>query len=773
MMAAATPAAGARSERLMQWVTDSWRRRRASSTGFELRTSSFSERRSDASSSVFLRRRSISSCRGTGDSGDQDVCAARPAEKQALSERATEQQMAHPARKVAKTLRESALQVASCMESMRVLQRDLADGLKEYLCFVAPVSAVTDGDSDITSSVPVGGSSTSHLGDFLAAAAAEVTGQTAVPTLCGEKLASATANASRAQGFLQSLTDFLEETDSLFSMGCLGDIIRECDSILDRCEKLDVLMRAREGALQKLQHYEQKVAQMQDVDVGAIGCLPFRGLGGGCASKPLASSPVAVDAMCADDASDIEENEHLLGSKSVVPAKDRLGRNLQKLAEAKVVSDERCEEWETQLQSFEGSCAKHVGTAADVLLTCYMRFAAAWGERATKAAGACVDSRRGDDHARLIEAATPADATTSETQDSEGDSHASASDADSATKDYTTDCVLLDTEPQVAVFPEAGPSHGCEVEVSCSGLDGSIHEIFVDGIKADIIEATPTRARIRMPSSAAAGTAAIEVRTEAWHKHVAFAQAGFRYFEPVWFGSCGRNVTLQQPDGASSEALPTIAMRSTGLVDGVALTARPLTTVCEQPSVADEPGGPCRGRYYFEAVVQAVSGKKRGTTRTLSIGFAWPLARSVSDTSVDTGGVKVRLPEMANQMKCAFVVGGDLPRVFLAGRPVKSVTGWRPLFDTVAGVSLGALLEADVSPGGNADDGVLRLMIFQDGVLRCTTEAAAPADWLEVPPHGVVDVCGNVLGIELRQGAQPPLPRSVEEAASPVSVVEI
>jgi len=93
------------------------------------------------------------------------------------------------------------------------------------------------------------------------------------------------------------------------------------------------------------------------------------------------------------------------------------------------------------------------------------------------------------------------------------------------------------------------------------------------------------------------------------------------------------------------------------------------------------------------------------------------------------------------------VVGGDIPKVYLAGKELCKVSGWRPILDVKVGTTLGALMEVDVT--------TLRTSIFQDGVCRFTTEAALPDAWTSAP-HGVVDVCGTVRCVRLHQGAWPP-----------------
>jgi len=111
---------------------------------------------------------------------------------------------------------------------------------------------------------------------------------------------------------------------------------------------------------------------------------------------------------------------------------------------------------------------------------------------------------------------------------------------------------------------------------------------------------------------------------------------------------------------------------------------------------------------------------------------------------------------MARNLPRAFVVGGDLPRFYFAGKELAKLSaGWRPLFDVGTGTVLGALLQ--VQPG------TAKLTILQDGVPRCSSEAELPDSRWEGPPHGAVDVCGTVQRVALRQGAE--IPRAALEAA--------
>jgi len=194
----------------------------------------------------------------------------------------------------------------------------------------------------------------------------------------------------------------------------------------------------------------------------------------------------------------------------------------------------------------------------------------------------------------------------------------------------------------------------------------------------------------------------------------------------VGFGAAGYNIELSAAADALASQPPSVAWRRTGLVNGITLTAAPLSPLGCGGLAGVE-------RYYLEAEVLEVAEKRSG--RTMALGFAWPLP----------GG---HLPETAAALPRAFVVGGDLPRAHLGGRDLGKVSGWRPVLDVAAGTRLGWLLEADA--------GALRLSVLQDGTCRCVVEAARPEGWFG-PPHGVVDVCGTVRRVQLRQGA-PPLP---------------
>lgn len=248
----------------------------------------------------------------------------------------------------------------------------------------------------------------------------------------------------------------------------------------------------------------------------------------------------------------------------------------------------------------------------------------------------------------------------------------------------------------------------------------------------------------------------------------------------------GLNIELFRAPGGGEEGLnwlPVIAARpGERILHGVCFTAAPLQPLPSEPGVLP--------RHYFEVMImEAVHG---GTTKTLSIGFAWPpakpetnsaeeafapldrvcalaspqerpaqceelsadddesleltrdksLRRSVSshEEEVSTGR---GLPELARDLPYAFVVGGDLTRAHLGGEDLGKVSGWRPLKDATKGSYIGCLLEQD--------EDLWRLSIYQQGERRCKVEAPPPA-WAHGPPHGVLDIAGAVSRVQLRQG---------------------
>lgn len=237
------------------------------------------------------------------------------------------------------------------------------------------------------------------------------------------------------------------------------------------------------------------------------------------------------------------------------------------------------------------------------------------------------------------------------------------------------------------------------------------------------------------------------------------------------FGVAGGNVELL-PDpadaaGAAERAL-VIAFRLDGAgEDSVALTSRPLPTLASlaplsarRPSMdaSSIPAEPTQTQYYFEFEVTEVDPLR---PRTLSFGFAWEPWESWIDGDAPSAGISV-----ASRLRYSFIVGGELPRYHFGGRDRGKLLSWRPRIDVVDGSVLGALLEVreDAAEGSGADSRALRLLVFQDGALRTEVvekirlSADSWAEALRTGPHGVVDVCGNVRCVQLRQGGMPPQP---------------
>merc|ERR1712217_816902 len=168
--------------------------------------------------------------------------------------------------------------------------------------------------------------------------------------------------------------------------------------------------------------------------------------------------------------------------------------------------------------------------------------------------------------------------------------------------------------------------------------------------------------------------------------------------------------------------------------------------------------------YYFEFSVLEVD---PCTTRTLMLGFVWQPPGTVDREQVckanlfDTMKAPV-LPATASELPQAFVIGGDPPRWFFAGRDLGKIAGWSPLIHTVSGSVFGALLEVRYASGKDAAPPLLRFVLFQDGK-RCAehvVELIRPEDaWVLLPgpgPHGLIDICGNVRKVQLSNNLQPP-----------------
>jgi len=165
------------------------------------------------------------------------------------------------------------------------------------------------------------------------------------------------------------------------------------------------------------------------------------------------------------------------------------------------------------------------------------------------------------------------------------------------------------------------------------------------------------------------------------------------------------------------------------------------------------------GQYYFELEVLETC---LGAGRAFALGFVWgPLCRE---------GGRGLLPESASSLPRSLVLGGEPPLLYLGGLSLGEPRTRRLALPIVAGSVLGVLLEA--SAGSGEAPATLRLAVFQDGALRA--EALQPvlqeqAPWAFVPgarPQGVVDLCGSVRSVRLRDVSR--LPPHVPAAAGPL-----
>jgi len=336
---------------------------------------------------------------------------------------------------------------------------------------------------------------------------------------------------------------------------------------------------------------------------------------------------------------------------------------------------------------------------------------------------------------------------------------------------------------ELSIQPPCAPCGGgaFEAEVRCGGLDRPISEVLVDGAPAEVLSATTWSARVRIPPRIADGPARVEVRAAGWRRRVAESATAFRYFQPVGFGASGGNVRLSAAPDAAPGAAPAVATRFNGLLQAVAITAAPIGFTPRPPpsTKACERCGASQTRdRYFELEVQEL-GERRGSIRTLLAGFIWrplPHEEGVQGDAWPTR--RAPLLDSASQMPRCLVVGGDLPRAFLGGRDLKRIAGWRPLVDLTEGCTVGVLLEESQAEQefafpacassallaeGRGSAGLAvgesmrrhQLTIFQDGVRRCSVEADVPEAWGD-DVFGIVDVCGTVQRIALRQAALPP-----------------
>jgi len=542
-----------------------------------------------------------------------------------------------------------------------------------------------------------------------------------------------------ALGLLRICLTLFQECEPLLKGEGLQRLSTYWDHVAEDCENIAGIVRSRDEAFRELRHYEEKVAWLKT----RAGHAPPSG------------------------ASDSEEEigGELL-PEAPVRRRDRLSRNQEKLSRARGLVETNRAAWEAELRAFEGRRAGHARALLLGLLGGYCRLLGDFGSQAADAAEALEGELKPGTAVRVMglpgHEAGGCPATFTNTEEGTGRCVVSLQDGEKTAVRPESICPAGPAE--VSLEPARGPcSSGCEADVRCSGLDGPVSEVLVNGQHVEVLSATCWGARIRLPPCAVKGHVRVEVRAARWRQRVAVAEAGFQYYEPIGFGPHGKNIQLAAEPGAPAgpEATKALATRVSGLLDGVALTASPL------PAVPLE-GLPQVVRYYYEIEVQEVAQRVTGTTRTLSLGFAWsgqrpqaPLVQEASGgcfagiAAASTSASSTRMPEMARNLPRAFVVGGDLPRVYLAGKELSKVTGWRPLFDVGAGAVLGALLQVQT--------GTARLTILQDGVVRCAVDAELPDGRWDGPPHGAVDVCGTVQRVALRQGVE--IPRAALQGA--------
>mmetsp|Transcript_1865 Transcript_1865/g.4274 ORF Transcript_1865/g.4274 Transcript_1865/m.4274 type:complete len:415 (-) Transcript_1865:503-1747(-) len=181
--------------------------------------------------------------------------------------------------------------------------------------------------------------------------------------------------------------------------------------------------------------------------------------------------------------------------------------------------------------------------------------------------------------------------------------------------------------------------------------------------------------------------------------------------------------------------------------------------------------GPVFGpqKFYFELEILEQVAR---TARTMSIGFSWDADLHKTDEVVSDRFVK-KLPHM-------MVIGGELPRAYLASQRLPVDIAWRPILHLQEGSFLAVTLEVSPSlpPAGTSgeeldawlDDAAmsfealqLRLRVWQDGTKRA--EVLGSLDWAEEGRlfvlaalsqepsrgiHGLVDLRGSVRSAKLR-----------------------
>mmetsp|Transcript_19695 Transcript_19695/g.59933 ORF Transcript_19695/g.59933 Transcript_19695/m.59933 type:complete len:660 (+) Transcript_19695:3-1982(+) len=531
-----------------------------------------------------------------------------------------------------------------------------------------------------------------------------------------------------AMGLVRTCLAVFQECDPLLRDDGLRALSAACDHVAQDCEHIADLLRSRDEAYSELRHYEDKVAMLRRQSGGQAS--------GGSSSGEDSSGELLLETAASDPS---------LGTWQ----SSRLARNLDKLSHAKAaVVSQQCG-WEAELQAFKARRTVHTRAVLLGLLRTYLRLLADWGRRASEAVASFDEELRPGTAVKVVglpgvgQAGDDGFAATVEARE-EATGRCVVSLRDGLRTAVRPESLCPLPRAGISVEPACGSCiAGCVAEVRCGGLDGPVSEALVGGVHAEVLTSAAWGARIRVPPAAAAGPKSVEVRTAKWRQRVAVSEAAFRYYEPVTFGPCGKNVELATSSASSQpptgEAMRDVATRTSGLLDGVVLTAEPL------PAVPAE-GSPHGCQYYFEVEVLDAAQRCTGTTRTVSLGFAWSAP----------GEAAARPPEMARQLPRSFVVGGDLPRAYLSGRELCKVLGWRPLFDVAGGSVIGALLQVRA--------GSARLTVVQDGACRCSAEAELPEGRWEGAPHGVVDVCGTVQRVALRQGAE--VPGAALQAAS-------
>jgi len=511
------------------------------------------------------------------------------------------------------------------------------------------------------------------------------------------------------------LTLFHDSEPLLKAEGLRG-VFAACEEVADDCEHVRLLLRRREEAYRELRHYEDKVAWLEQ------------------AALPQERNHLGGHANCDDEAV-----EQMLVQSGALRPGCRLLRNREKFGRARSAVEDNHREWEAELTEFRKRRTAHAKNMLLGLFREYLKQLADWGQEARVAA---------EDFNQELQSSFESDSVAFANEATDGDCVAGEGSPQGLTRlrrGWSAFSVSSRGQPEnlspvkmaeITLDPPLGPCTGdYEVEVCSSGFDTPISEVLVGGLPAHVVEASCRSARVRIPPSLTPGPLRVEVRAQRWQQRVATTETAFRCYAPVAFGACGKNIELStgQEAEAGAKAVPAIATRVSGLLDGVVLTREPLASIQAPAQPQNEL------RYYFEVTVLEAAQRCTGTTRTVSLGFAWWL----------DGAAHARVPEMARQLPRSMVIGGDLPRAYVAGREHSKVSGWRPLFEVSAGTVLGALLQVQANKA--------KLTILQDGARRCHSEAEIPEDssW-GAAPHGVVDVCGTVQRVVLKQGAEVP-----------------